>query len=36
MKGILLINLGSPKDLEFESIKDYEKENVNDANKIIE
>ena len=26
MKGILLINLGSPKDLEDESIKEYLKE----------
>ena len=26
MKGILLINLGSPKDLELESIKEYLKE----------
>ena len=30
MKGILLINLGSPKDLEFESIKDYLKEFLSD------
>ena len=26
MKGILLINLGSPKDLELDSIKEYLKE----------
>ena len=30
MKGILLINLGSPKDLEFKSIKDYLKEFLSD------
>ena len=30
MKGILLINLGSPKDLELSSIKDYLKEFLSD------
>ena len=30
MKGILLINLGSPKDLELESIKEYLKEFLSD------
>ena len=30
MKGILLINLGSPKDLELKSIKDYLKEFLSD------
>ena len=30
MKGILLINLGSPKDLEDESIKEYLKEFLSD------
>ena len=30
MKGILLINLGSPKDLEDESVKDYLKEFLSD------
>ena len=35
MKGILLINLGSPKDLEFESIKDYLKEFLSDDLVIV-
>ena len=30
MKGILLINLGSPKDLELDSIKNYLKEFLSD------
>ena len=30
MKGILLINLGSPKDLELDSIKKYLKEFLSD------
>ena len=30
MKGVLLINLGSPKDLELSSIKDYLKEFLSD------
>ena len=30
MKGILLINLGSPRDLELKSIKDYLKEFLSD------
>ena len=30
MKGILLINLGSPKNLELDSIKDYLKEFLSD------
>ena len=30
MKGIFLINLGSPKDLELESIKEYLKEFLSD------
>ena len=30
MKGILLINLGSPKDLELSSIKDYLQEFLSD------
>ena len=30
MKGILLINLGSPKDLEDASIKEYLKEFLSD------
>ena len=34
MKGILLINLGSPKDLEDSSVKDYLKEFLSDVNFI--
>ena len=30
MKGILLINLGSPKDLELDSVKEYLKEFLSD------